>query len=174
MFFSYLWEHFRFNCWWKDLHSLFHVWCLQVSQKELKEALRRQWSQLSDKKRLKWISKALELQKHFEVYLCVLTEAKGMKYLSIKGIKDIVNLWNIAFSYRTAWEHIMKLIRMQTPRNTSNLSWPRLNGSSRTSLMAGQPNHHRMFQTIKKHLFCMGYAVLSYQSLVYYTKIYCC
>ncbi|XP_068079557.1 upstream binding transcription factor, like isoform X24 [Danio rerio] len=38
----------------------------EVSQKELKEALRRQWSQLSDKKRLKWISKALELQKHYE------------------------------------------------------------------------------------------------------------
>lgn len=42
--------------------------CLfQVSQKELKEALRRQWSQLSDKRRLKWISKALELQKDYEV-----------------------------------------------------------------------------------------------------------
>lgn len=41
----------------------------QVSQKELKEALRRQWSQLSDKKRLKWISKALELQKLYEVWL---------------------------------------------------------------------------------------------------------
>lgn len=39
----------------------------KVSQKELKEALRRQWSQLSDKKRLKWISKALELQKNYEV-----------------------------------------------------------------------------------------------------------
>ncbi|XP_060788583.1 upstream binding transcription factor, like isoform X6 [Neoarius graeffei] len=38
----------------------------EVSQKELKEALRRQWSQLSDKKRLKWISKALELQKNYE------------------------------------------------------------------------------------------------------------
>ncbi|KAG7251392.1 hypothetical protein CRUP_029569 [Coryphaenoides rupestris] len=37
----------------------------EVSQKELKEALRRQWSQLSDKKRLKWISKALELQKDY-------------------------------------------------------------------------------------------------------------
>ncbi|XP_018612991.1 upstream binding transcription factor, like isoform X3 [Scleropages formosus] len=36
-----------------------------VSQKDLKEALRRQWSQLSDKKRLKWISKALELQKAY-------------------------------------------------------------------------------------------------------------
>uniref|UniRef100_A0A674DVS6 Upstream binding transcription factor, like n=1 Tax=Salmo trutta TaxID=8032 RepID=A0A674DVS6_SALTR len=32
---------------------------------DLKEALRRQWSQLSDKKRLKWISKALELQKDY-------------------------------------------------------------------------------------------------------------
>uniref|UniRef100_A0A3B5QD92 Upstream binding transcription factor, like n=1 Tax=Xiphophorus maculatus TaxID=8083 RepID=A0A3B5QD92_XIPMA len=40
--------------------------CPQVSQKELKEALRRQWSQLSDKRRLKWISKALELQKDYE------------------------------------------------------------------------------------------------------------
>ncbi|XP_028283016.1 upstream binding transcription factor, like [Parambassis ranga] len=38
----------------------------EVSQKELKEALRRQWSQLSDKRRLKWISKALELQKAYE------------------------------------------------------------------------------------------------------------
>ncbi|TRY97661.1 hypothetical protein DNTS_035476 [Danionella cerebrum] len=37
-----------------------------ISQKDLKEALRRQWSQLSDKKRLKWISKALELQKDYE------------------------------------------------------------------------------------------------------------
>ncbi|KAJ8375111.1 hypothetical protein SKAU_G00056910 [Synaphobranchus kaupii] len=37
-----------------------------VGQKELKEVLRRQWSQLSDKKRLKWISKALELQKDYE------------------------------------------------------------------------------------------------------------
>lgn len=43
------------------------VFGLQVSQKELKEALRRQWSQLSDKRRLKWISKALELQKDYEV-----------------------------------------------------------------------------------------------------------
>lgn len=43
------------------------VLCPQVSQKELKEALRRQWSQLSDKRRLKWISKALELQKDYEV-----------------------------------------------------------------------------------------------------------
>lgn len=41
--------------------------CLQVGQKELKEVLRRQWSQLSDKRRLKWISKALELQKDYEV-----------------------------------------------------------------------------------------------------------
>ncbi|XP_076023836.1 upstream binding transcription factor, like isoform X2 [Genypterus blacodes] len=38
----------------------------ELSQKELKEALRRQWSQLSDKRRLKWISKALELQKDYE------------------------------------------------------------------------------------------------------------
>ncbi|XP_018621348.1 nucleolar transcription factor 1-A-like isoform X2 [Scleropages formosus] len=46
-----------------------------VSQKELKEALRRQWSQLSDKKRLKWISKALELQKAYEDSLRAYKEA---------------------------------------------------------------------------------------------------
>ncbi|XP_021468354.1 nucleolar transcription factor 1-A isoform X1 [Oncorhynchus mykiss] len=46
-----------------------------VSQKELKEALRRQWSQLSDKKRLKWISKALELQKDYAGSMKVYQEA---------------------------------------------------------------------------------------------------
>ncbi|XP_023663184.1 upstream binding transcription factor, like [Paramormyrops kingsleyae] len=46
-----------------------------VSQKELKEALRRQWSQLSDKKRLKWISKALELQKVYEDSMRAYNEA---------------------------------------------------------------------------------------------------
>uniref|UniRef100_A0A669DN85 Upstream binding transcription factor, like n=1 Tax=Oreochromis niloticus TaxID=8128 RepID=A0A669DN85_ORENI len=47
----------------------------EVSQKELKEALRRQWSQLSDKRRLKWISKALELQKDYEDSMRVYLEA---------------------------------------------------------------------------------------------------
>ncbi|XP_064410664.1 upstream binding transcription factor, like isoform X2 [Latimeria chalumnae] len=46
-----------------------------VSPKELKEALRRQWSQLSDKKRLKWISKALELQKDYEASMRAYQEA---------------------------------------------------------------------------------------------------
>ncbi|XP_051984687.1 nucleolar transcription factor 1-B-like isoform X4 [Xyrauchen texanus] len=47
----------------------------EVSQKELKEALRKLWSQLLDKKRLKWISKALELQKHYEDSMRVYFEA---------------------------------------------------------------------------------------------------
>ncbi|XP_038131346.1 upstream binding transcription factor, like isoform X2 [Cyprinodon tularosa] len=47
----------------------------EVSQKELKEVLRRQWSQLSDKRRLKWISKALELQKDYEDSMRVYHEA---------------------------------------------------------------------------------------------------
>uniref|UniRef100_A0AAX7URJ1 HMG box domain-containing protein n=1 Tax=Astatotilapia calliptera TaxID=8154 RepID=A0AAX7URJ1_ASTCA len=47
----------------------------EVSQKELKDALRRQWSQLSDKRRLKWISKALELQKDYEDSMRVYLEA---------------------------------------------------------------------------------------------------
>uniref|UniRef100_A0A9J7X2G2 Upstream binding transcription factor, like n=1 Tax=Cyprinus carpio carpio TaxID=630221 RepID=A0A9J7X2G2_CYPCA len=54
----------------------------EVSQKDLKEALRRQWSQLPDKKRLKWISKALELQKQYESLL-------------IKGIKDIEHVKSV-------------------------------------------------------------------------------
>ncbi|KAG7273882.1 LOW QUALITY PROTEIN: hypothetical protein CRUP_025943 [Coryphaenoides rupestris] len=45
----------------------------EVSQKELKEALRRQ--SLSDKKRLKWISKALELQKDYGDCMRVYHEA---------------------------------------------------------------------------------------------------
>ncbi|KAM9790665.1 upstream binding transcription factor, like isoform X1 [Syngnathus typhle] len=47
----------------------------EVSPKELKEVLRRQWSQLSDKRRLKWISKALELQKDYEDSMRVYHEA---------------------------------------------------------------------------------------------------
>ncbi|XP_052403870.1 nucleolar transcription factor 1-B isoform X8 [Carassius gibelio] len=47
----------------------------EVTQKELKEALRKQWSQLSDKKRLKWISKALELQKQYEDSMRAYVEA---------------------------------------------------------------------------------------------------
>ncbi|XP_051879624.1 upstream binding transcription factor, like isoform X9 [Pristis pectinata] len=47
----------------------------EVSPKELKDALRRQWSQLADKKRLKWISKALELQKEYEAAMKVYVEA---------------------------------------------------------------------------------------------------
>ncbi|XP_072113122.1 nucleolar transcription factor 1-like isoform X1 [Mobula birostris] len=47
----------------------------EVSPKELKDALRRQWSQLADKKRLKWISKALELQKEYEAAMRAYIEA---------------------------------------------------------------------------------------------------
>ncbi|XP_005992274.1 nucleolar transcription factor 1 [Latimeria chalumnae] len=37
-----------------------------ATSKDIKEALSKQWSQLSDKKRLKWINKALEQQKQYE------------------------------------------------------------------------------------------------------------
>lgn len=39
----------------------------QATTKEVKESLGKQWSQLSDKKRLKWIHKALEQRKEYEV-----------------------------------------------------------------------------------------------------------
>ncbi|NXC22688.1 UBF1 factor, partial [Corythaeola cristata] len=38
-----------------------------ATTKEVKESLGKQWSQLSDKKRLKWIHKALEQRKEYEV-----------------------------------------------------------------------------------------------------------
>ncbi|OXB52208.1 UNVERIFIED_CONTAM: hypothetical protein H355_000129 [Colinus virginianus] len=37
-----------------------------ATTKEVKESLGKQWSQLSDKKRLKWIHKALEQRKEYE------------------------------------------------------------------------------------------------------------
>uniref|UniRef100_A0A452SH27 Nucleolar transcription factor 1 n=1 Tax=Ursus americanus TaxID=9643 RepID=A0A452SH27_URSAM len=43
-----------------------------ATTKEVKDSLGKQWSQLSDKKRLKWIHKALEQRKEYEVRrLCV-------------------------------------------------------------------------------------------------------
>ncbi len=83
-----------------------------------------------------------------------------MKSLSIRGIKDIVNLWNIAFSYRTAWECIMKLIRMQTLRNTSicpDQGWTAAQGqvwwpANQTTTVCFKP---------LRGICCMAYAVLS-------------
>lgn len=45
----------------------------QATTKDIKDSLGKQWTQLSDKKRLKWISKSLEQQKQYEVrpYWCV-------------------------------------------------------------------------------------------------------
>uniref|UniRef100_A0A8C4TFQ6 Upstream binding transcription factor n=1 Tax=Erpetoichthys calabaricus TaxID=27687 RepID=A0A8C4TFQ6_ERPCA len=40
-----------------------------ATTKEIKENLTKQWTQLSDKKRLKWINKSLEQQKQYEVGL---------------------------------------------------------------------------------------------------------
>ncbi len=77
-----------------------------------------------------------------------------MKYLSIKGIKDIVNLWNIAFSYRTSMRayHVAhpdgKL--WGTRQICPDQGWTAAQGQV---WWPGQPNHHRMFQTIKKHCF---------------------
>ncbi|NXJ86953.1 UBF1 factor, partial [Trogon melanurus] len=45
---------------WRTSHAL------GATTKEVKESLGKQWSQLSDKKRLKWIHKALEQRKEYE------------------------------------------------------------------------------------------------------------
>ncbi|NXS61914.1 UBF1 factor, partial [Brachypteracias leptosomus] len=43
-----------------------HTLGIRATTKEVKESLGKQWSQLSDKKRLKWIHKALEQRKEYE------------------------------------------------------------------------------------------------------------
>lgn len=46
----------------------FNFFCLtQATTKDIKDSLGKQWTQLSDKKRLKWITKSLEQQKQYEV-----------------------------------------------------------------------------------------------------------
>ncbi|NXH55905.1 UBF1 factor, partial [Rhabdornis inornatus] len=47
---------------WRTSHAL----GVRATTKEVKESLGKQWSQLSDKKRLKWIHKALEQRKEYE------------------------------------------------------------------------------------------------------------
>lgn len=39
----------------------------QATTKDIKDNLGKQWTQLSDKKRLKWIAKSLEQRKLYEV-----------------------------------------------------------------------------------------------------------
>ncbi|NXW11639.1 UBF1 factor, partial [Fregetta grallaria] len=46
--------------------STSHALRVRATTKEVKESLGKQWSQLSDKKRLKWIHKALEQRKEYE------------------------------------------------------------------------------------------------------------
>lgn len=41
----------------------------QATTKDIKDSLGKQWTQLSDKKRLKWITKSLEQRKVYEVRL---------------------------------------------------------------------------------------------------------
>ncbi|KAK2110726.1 hypothetical protein P7K49_010472 [Saguinus oedipus] len=49
----------------------------QATTKEVKDSLGKQWSQLSDKKRLKWIHKALEQRKEYEVRLPLRSSPSG-------------------------------------------------------------------------------------------------
>lgn len=46
--------------------SIFLI-CHQATTKDIKDSLGKQWTQLSDKKRLKWITKSLEQRKQYEV-----------------------------------------------------------------------------------------------------------
>lgn len=59
---------------------------LQATTKEVKDSLGKQWSQLSDKKRLKWIHKALEQQKEYEVRLPLRSAPAGSSRASALGL----------------------------------------------------------------------------------------
>uniref|UniRef100_S4RXC0 Upstream binding transcription factor, like n=1 Tax=Petromyzon marinus TaxID=7757 RepID=S4RXC0_PETMA len=52
--------------WYNHEKKIFMKQNTEMNQRDVKEALRKQWSLLPDKKRLKWIHKALELQKEYE------------------------------------------------------------------------------------------------------------
>ncbi|NXM57046.1 UBF1 factor, partial [Illadopsis cleaveri] len=55
----------RASCRWGEQRTS-HALGVRATTKEVKESLGKQWSQLSDKKRLKWIHKALEQRKEYE------------------------------------------------------------------------------------------------------------
>lgn len=95
--------------------------CFQVSPKELKEVLRRQWSQLSDKRRLKWISKALELQKEYEV----MQHNDNNKKKKKRALTFCVCVCVRACMFRRACGHITKLIQTLARTITSAPSSPK-------------------------------------------------
>ncbi len=51
---------------WYYVCLILFVWH-QATTKDIKDSLGKQWTQLSDKKRLKWITKSLEQRKLYEV-----------------------------------------------------------------------------------------------------------
>lgn len=67
---------------------IFFLWH-QATTKDIKDSLGKQWTQLSDKKRLKWITKSLEQRKLYEVRLQwrVICYARVLLYYIIHIIK---------------------------------------------------------------------------------------
>lgn len=65
---------------------------LQATTKEVKDSLGKQWSQLSDKKRLKWIHKALEQRKEYEVRLPLRSSPSGSSRASALRLCDLRTL----------------------------------------------------------------------------------
>nr|XP_060503704.1 nucleolar transcription factor 1 [Panthera onca] len=63
-----------------------------ATTKEVKDSLGKQWSQLSDKKRLKWIHKALEQRKEYEVRLPLRSSPSGSSRASALHLCDLRTL----------------------------------------------------------------------------------
>lgn len=59
----------RRTSWSQVLATLISFVSRQATTKDIKDSLGKQWTQLSDKKRLKWITKSLEQRKQYEVCL---------------------------------------------------------------------------------------------------------
>lgn len=56
-----------FNCICVVVPTSIFLYRHQATTKDIKDSLGKQWTQLSDKKRLKWIAKSLEQRKQYEV-----------------------------------------------------------------------------------------------------------
>lgn len=67
----------------------------QATTKDIKDSLGKQWTQLSDKKRLKWIGKSLELQKQYEVNMLTTSTKRATAVVRIRSGDDKPPCWQV-------------------------------------------------------------------------------
>lgn len=135
----------------------------QATTKDIKDSLGKQWTQLSDKKRLKWIAKSLEQQKLYEVRLqhrvvcfwnaraavvlrAMMTSSPSCFSLTL-CLQYSRGRWGSTSSSTQSWTWPMRI--------SSSPPWPRPRGTSKTNLMAAPTNHLRE-STLLTHLYNAG------------------